>query len=148
MSGTVLLIIRLLIVACLYTFLGWALYILWQNLRRQTNLISKEQIPPLTLFHQQEDDRITYRYTLPEVTIGRDPSCDCILSESTVSALHARLTFRHGQWWVEDLRSTNGTFLNQESVDIPLVVTNGDEVRCGQAVLSISMSQGEASSEI
>ena len=85
----------------------------------------------------------------PELTIGRDPACNCVISDSTVSAQHARLVFRQGQWWVEDLRSTNGTYLNQELVLDPLVITSGDHLRCGQAqfVITIqSMIEGKPGS--
>ncbi len=140
MSGSLLLILRILMAASLYAFLGVAIYILWQNLKLQSNRIKQLSAPPLTLYQQDDDHIIDYRYTRPEVTIGRDPACDCILNDGTVSAMHARLTYRQNQWWVEDLRSTNGTFLNQENVSAPLVVTSGDQLRCGQVVLSISVS--------
>lgn len=141
MSGIVLFVLRILLAASLYAFLGLVLYLLWQDLKRQTTLISQKQPPPLTLFYQLQEDSKAYHFSVPEITIGRDPSCDCILSDSTVSAQHAHLTFRQGQWWVEDLRSTNGTFLNQEQVFTPLVITSGDELRFGQAVLTISVSE-------
>ncbi|MEW6406714.1 MAG: FHA domain-containing protein, partial [Chloroflexota bacterium] len=53
------------------------------------------------------------------------------------STHHARLSFSRGQWWVEDLESTNGTLLNQELVTAPTVVTPGDQLRCGEATLTI-----------
>ncbi len=140
MSGSILLILRILMAASLYIFLGAVIYILWQNLKLQSNRITQMSAPPLTLYRQDDDNITDYRYTRPEITIGRDPACDCILSDNTVSAMHARLTYRQSQWWVEDLRSTNGTFLNQESVLAPLVVTSGDQLRCGQVMLSISVS--------
>ena len=37
------------------------------------------------------------------------------------------LTYRQSQWWIEDLHSTNGTFLNQEAVLEPVVITDGDD---------------------
>ncbi|MGW8251121.1 MAG: FHA domain-containing protein [Anaerolineales bacterium] len=147
MSGTILLALRILMVICLYAILGAAIYIFWQNLQLQTNRMVKKFIPPLTLYHQEEESTIDYHFTSTEITIGRDPACDCILNDSTVSALHARLTYRQGQWWVEDLRSTNGTFLNQEGVFTPLVLTSGDQLRCGQVLLSVSISQESGNGE-
>jgi hypothetical protein len=47
-----------------------------------------------------------------ELLIGRDDSCDVVLSEATVSRHHARLVFRDGKWILHDLRSTNGTAVN------------------------------------
>lgn len=140
MSGWILLLLRILMAVSLYLFLGVAIYILWQNLKLQSNRITKHSAPPLSLYQHDDEQIIDYHYTRPEITIGRDPACDCILNDGTVSAMHARLIYRQNQWWVEDLHSTNGTFLNQESVLAPLVVTSGDQLRCGQVVLSISVS--------
>ncbi|MGH2867730.1 MAG: FHA domain-containing protein [Solirubrobacteraceae bacterium] len=47
-----------------------------------------------------------------EVTIGRDPGCDVVLSDAEVSRRHARLLFRDGTWVLQDLQSTNGTTVN------------------------------------
>jgi pSer/pThr/pTyr-binding forkhead associated (FHA) protein len=65
-----------------------------------------------------------------------------LLDDPTVSNTHARLSYHHGQWWLEDLRSTNGTFLNDEAVASPLVVTDGDVVRCGQ--VQFTLAPGES----
>jgi pSer/pThr/pTyr-binding forkhead associated (FHA) protein len=64
-----------------------------------------------------------------------------VLEDSTVSAQHSRLSFRQGHWWVEDLRSTNGTYLNNEPISASLVITNGDEIRCGQVVLTVIIGE-------
>jgi pSer/pThr/pTyr-binding forkhead associated (FHA) protein len=68
---------------------------------------------------------------VPEVIIGRDPHCEYPIPDETISAHHARLSFHHNQWWLEDLRSTNGTLLNGEKVDIPTIIVSGDEVCLG-----------------
>ena len=51
-----------------------------------------------------------------ELVIGRHPSCDVVLANSAVSRRHARLTFRDGTWVLQDLKSTNGTTLNDVRV--------------------------------
>jgi pSer/pThr/pTyr-binding forkhead associated (FHA) protein len=83
-----------------------------------------------------------YHFNVPVVLIGRDEHCDCSIQHPTVSAQHARLAFHHNQWWVEDLHSTNGTFLNQSPVDTSMVLTLGDELRCGQVVLTVILGGG------
>ncbi len=47
-----------------------------------------------------------------EMTIGRDLTCDVVLSGAEVSRRHARLCFRDGTWMLQDLQSTNGTTVN------------------------------------
>jgi pSer/pThr/pTyr-binding forkhead associated (FHA) protein len=141
MSGIILLVLRILLATALFAFLAFALNTLWQDLKRQSNLLNQKQPPPITLFYNQAGESQSYRFTISAVLVGRDPACDCVINDSTVSAQHARLIHRQGQWWIEDLRSTNGTFLNQEPVFTPLVVTSGDELQCGQARLTISVSE-------
>lgn len=140
MSGPILFALRIAVILALYTFLAWALYTMWQDLKRQVRSMAERQAPPLTLVGLAENERRTYRFTQPEVTIGRDPACEWHLEDKTISAQHARLSFHHGQWWVEDLHSTNGTFLNQNPVAEPLVITLGDQLRCGQLEFVVGLS--------
>lgn len=80
----------------------------------------------------------TRQFKESDITIGRDLGCECTLPSEKVSANHARLTFHHNQWWVEDLGSTNGSFLNGDPVTSPVVVVDGDHLRCGDVVLTIT----------
>jgi hypothetical protein len=139
MSGPILLLLRLMLVIALYSFLGWALLTLWRDLKRQGELLSSRQAPALTLLRRAGADFESLHFTIPDVSIGRAPTSDLALEDKTVSATHARLSFHHGQWWVEDLNSRNGTFLNDEPVSQPLVITSGDELRCGQVALTIGI---------
>jgi pSer/pThr/pTyr-binding forkhead associated (FHA) protein len=143
MSGLILLLLRIALAIGLYTFLGWGLLTLWRDFKRQTSTLASRQPPPITLLHLIEEETLPYQFNIPEITIGRDPACDCTLNDQTVSAQHTRLSYHQGQWWVEDLRSTNGTFLNQENVAVPLVITDGDELRCGQVIFSILIGDRE-----
>jgi pSer/pThr/pTyr-binding forkhead associated (FHA) protein len=141
MSGQVLLALRFLLAASLYTFLGAALLVLWRDLKRQAEILAASQSPPLTLVVKEE--QVTFHFTKPEIILGRDPTCDATLVDKTVSTEHARLSYHHNQWWLEDLGSTNGTFLNEEPVTFPNVVTTGDLLRCGQVVLSIQVGDSK-----
>jgi pSer/pThr/pTyr-binding forkhead associated (FHA) protein len=75
------------------------------------------------------------------VIVGREQGCDFRLDDPAVSLQHARLSFRQQQWWLEDLASTNGTYLNGEAVTAPVVVTHGDELRLGRNELKIGIGQ-------
>jgi pSer/pThr/pTyr-binding forkhead associated (FHA) protein len=141
MSGLVLLVLRVLMAASLYAFFGLALYLLWRDLQSQIKPAVSYLPPALTLIRNIDEEPTPSRFTAPEIIIGRDPACDFVLEDSTVSAKHTRLSFRQGQWWVEDLRSTNGTYLNQEPITTSLVITSGDEIRCGQVALTITVGE-------
>ena len=68
-------------------------------------------------------------------SIGREADNDVIVDEDTVSARHAVLRYDGGRWWVEDLGSTNGTFVNLQPVVEPRPVRSGDEVRFGRVAM-------------
>ena len=143
MIASLLLLLRLGLILALYGFLGWAFLTLWRDLKMQSKLLSLRQPPPLWLWVEMEGDSQPLQFGGQAIAIGRDPLCDMILDNSTVSAQHARLTYRQSQWWLEDLHSTNGTFLNQETVLEPVVITSGDELRCGQVILRVKIGAAE-----
>jgi hypothetical protein len=131
-----LLILRLLLAVSLYAFLAVALWTLYRDFKRQTEFLMNRRAPALSLLLESDHSQ-DYHFNKPEVSVGRDPGCDCVIEDTTVSARHAHFSFHHNQWWIEDLGSTNGTFLNQDPVHSPLVVTMGDEVRCGGVIFQI-----------
>jgi pSer/pThr/pTyr-binding forkhead associated (FHA) protein len=138
MSALVLLGLRILSAVALYSFLGWAFFLLWRLLRQDTLALASRQTTPLALLisSPDEEDRLV-QITQNDVAIGRDPDCECVLAHGTVSARHARLAFHHSQWWVDDLLSTNGTKLNDEPLQMPTVVVNGDTIKCGHIALTV-----------
>jgi hypothetical protein len=139
MTGILVLILRIAMALALYSFLGWAFYILWQDVRQQSALLSRRHIPNLQLAWLDGQEKLARSFSTPDFIIGRDSTADCSIPNETISARHARLSFHHNQWWLEDLHSTNGTFLNQERLDIPTVIVSGDEFRCGQINLSVTI---------
>ena len=69
--------------------------------------------------------------------IGRGPSSDIRLTDTYASTAHARITNRNGTWMVEDLGSTNGTYLNQRRVTSPAALAPGDRIRVGKTTLEV-----------
>ncbi|MCG9968467.1 FHA domain-containing protein [Pelotomaculum terephthalicicum JT] len=69
-----------------------------------------------------------------ETLIGRDERSDIIIAGTFASAWHARIYFKEGQYWLEDLKSTNGTFLNEIQVNQPIVLANRDKIRIGGVI--------------
>jgi pSer/pThr/pTyr-binding forkhead associated (FHA) protein len=141
MSGPVLLLLRLALAGSLFLFIGWAYLTLWRDLQVHTRLLELRQPQPLTLVIPGDEGRGTIHFKSPVVILGRDPTSDFILDEATVSAQHARLSYAQTQWWLEDLGSKNGTFLNEEPVEEPTVITNGDRIRCGQMDLDVIIGE-------
>ena len=140
MSGVIVLILRLVLAACLYAFLGWALFVLWRDLRTQGAHLALRKAPSLNLTLQSPGKETSHRaFHQSDISIGRDPTCDVTLTDDAVSARHLRLSFHHGQWWAEDLGSTNGTHLNQSPLLTPTVLATGDQIECGHTAIIVSI---------
>jgi FHA domain len=74
-----------------------------------------------------------------ELTIGRSPGCGVSMREDIyTSTLHARLFRRNDQLWVEDLGSTNGTFVNSEQIKQAVRLGKGDLLQIGSTVFEVS----------
>jgi len=72
--------------------------------------------------------------TLPEMVIGRDPSADLVIDSAGVSRRHAVVIRTNGDIQVQDLGSSNGTFVNGERLTAPKTLHPGDVLQLGQAV--------------
>lgn len=73
-----------------------------------------------------------------EVTLGRSPGCGLSLPDSTVSQIHARLYRQQGKLFVEDLGSTNGTWVNKAKVSAPVALRKGDRLVVGGTMLEVT----------
>ncbi|RMI14447.1 FHA domain-containing protein FhaB/FipA [Cellulomonas triticagri] len=71
------------------------------------------------------------------VLIGRAPSCTLVLDDDYSSSRHARVFPEGDQWLVEDMGSTNGTFLDDQPVTDAVPVRAGAQIRIGQSVLEL-----------
>jgi signal recognition particle subunit SEC65 len=71
----------------------------------------------------------TLRVAPGTTTLGRDPACDIVLSETAISRQHCRIERRAEQWYLRNL-STNGTLLNKKPAD-DVLLADGDEIRIG-----------------
>ena len=76
---------------------------------------------------------------LPVTRIGRAESNTIVLEDGFVSAEHALITRRERQWWLEDLQSRNGTFLNAAPVEEATVVSAGDLLTVGSVQLKLEL---------
>jgi protein phosphatase len=72
-----------------------------------------------------------------QITIGRANDATLVLSDDYASSRHARLFPQNGQWIVEDLGSTNGTYLDRQKVTQPTPVPAGVPIRIGKTVLEL-----------
>jgi len=139
MTAVLILVFRILLLLALLSFFGWAIYTLWMDLKFQTQSLGSQKIPFISILRVNESADTRQTFTQQELRIGRDDTCEIQLNDETVSNQHARLWFRNKQWWIEDLLSTNGTFLNDERIESPTILISGDEIRAGKVLLLIDI---------
>ena len=93
---------------------------------------------PIELVAVEPAEHAGRRYPLgDEITVGRAAGCQVTVDDTYVSQLHARVFTREGQLFVEDLGSTNGTYLNRVKVAGPMVMQKGDRLQVGNTVLEV-----------
>ena len=102
----------------------------------------------LTYMSGPEDGRVVDLVvdgSSPEVTFGRVPSCTiCLSQDPDTSRRHSRIQLHNAAWWLEDLGSTNGTFLGEfaqaERIAGPVRVSPGQVFRVGQTRFRLEAS--------
>lgn len=144
MTATVVLVLRILLAAVLYIFIWRVLQTLWQEIRQQSTILATQKKSGIHIIVKTEEGReARYHFWQPEIVIGRGPGCDIVLKDEALSANHARLSRHHGHWWLEDLGSTNGTFLNTDQISVPTVVIDEDQFKCGKSLFTLRLEPVE-----
>lgn len=71
------------------------------------------------------------------VLVGRAPTCTLVIEDDYCSSRHCRVYLDGDNWMIEDLGSTNGTFLGNRRVDDPVPLARGDKIRMGATTLEL-----------
>jgi pSer/pThr/pTyr-binding forkhead associated (FHA) protein len=151
MPESLLTILKFCFLALLYLFFFRVLRAVWAEIRPSTAAAAAAPAaprprtrqpktrtgPPTKLTVVEPKEQAGRAYPLgDELTVGRAAGCQVALEgDSYVSQLHARVFTRDGQLYVEDLGSTNGTYLNRKKVRAPMLVRRGDRLQIGKTVL-------------
>jgi len=73
-------------------------------------------------------------YLVDEVSIGRAGNCQIVIDDTYASQQHARVFESNGGFMVEDIGSTNGTYVNGRKISYPLELRPGDRIKIGKTV--------------
>jgi len=142
MTATLVLVLRIGLAVILYYFLWRVFQTLRQDLTQQGRALSNQKNPSIHIRTKTNDGvENTLVFWQTEIVIGRGSQCDISLKDAALSAKHARLSFHHAQWWLEDLSSRNGTFLNNDQITIPTVVISDDQFKCGNTILTLRIDR-------
>ena len=125
-----------------YAVLALLFLFIWRAMRWVVRGLNVERTPSRgnvantparqTILLVQQDGSKAFPYRLDgATTIGRAAECELRLDDTYVSQQHARIFDRSGNWFVEDLGSTNGTFVNEQKLVAPAMLTPGDTIRVG-----------------
>jgi FHA domain len=154
MSEAVLTVLKFCFLALLYLFLYRVVRLTLKELRAPALSAEPAAAPPTAPPRRERrpEPRAALRlrvlepaarkgetYTIDrEVTVGRGGGCALVLSDDTyVSQLHARLFQQNGEGYVEDLGSTNGTYVNGKQIKGVTRLKRGDQVQFGQTVAEV-----------
>ena len=144
MDGALLLvwIVRLLFLALLYFFLARVVRSLLTDLRAAAREPGAS-LGRLVVIESPGGDPETGRsFDLDAITtLGRDVNNAIVVEDPFASAEHAVLTYRGRSWYVEDLASTNGTFITGRAVASVAPLGFGDEVAIGQVRLRLERAR-------
>jgi hypothetical protein len=156
MSEAVLTVLKFCFLALLYLFLYRVVRLTLRELRAPAVTAEGAPAPPTApasaprRARREERGSLRLRIVKPagrrgeahaidrELTVGRGGGCAIVLSDdSYVSQLHARLFQQNGESYVEDLGSTNGTYVNGKLISGATRLRRGDQVQFGQTVAEI-----------
>ena len=145
------LLVRLLLAALLYVFLGAILLAVLREIRQAAAPAATRPRPlgrivvvdPAALPDGSEPILPAAFPLLPRTTFGRAPSNHVVLPDDTVSAQHAAL-YQHGaHWLLEDCGSRNGTRLNGLPLETPTVITPEDTFQIGRVTFRVEFDAGQ-----
>jgi hypothetical protein len=155
MPNLVLDLLKYAFLAVLYIFLARAVKAIYLELRPQTArrppAPQRAPVPatarpparrskkaPRRLAVVEGDNHKGKSLTLAEeLLVGRAEKCHLVLDDTYVSQVHARIFAQGDSYLVEDLGSTNGTYLNRRRVTAPAELQRGDQVKIGKTVLEL-----------
>ena len=149
MSEQLLTILKLCLLLLLYLFFFRVLRAVWVEIRgpamvapttsrraarRERRNANNSGAPLLEVLEPPEMRGAVFTVG-DEMTLGRAAGCQVALDDTFVSQVHARIFTSDGQLLVEDLGSTNGTYLNRQRVAAPMTVQRGDQLQVGNTVM-------------
>ncbi len=155
-SDQLLLVLKLCLLALLYLFFFRVVRAVWAELRPSPPMPATGAAPtPAAPSRRRRKDggdaararQLIVREPIElsgkswalsgEVSIGRAAGCQVTIDDTYASQIHARVFNRDNQWMIEDLGSTNGTWLNRHKVSGPMVIKPGDVVQIGNTVMEL-----------
>jgi len=137
-----LLLLRGAVLLLLYLFVGLILLVVAASMRRaaQVSRPSRRSALGHVVLVEPGPTGLEAGTIFPLAAVssmGRSLRNAVSIDDEFLSAEHALLSWREGTWWIEDLGSTNGTFVNSVRVSRPVPVAIGDLIEIGRVALRL-----------
>ncbi len=136
----ILLVLRLVATGLLYLFLVVALYVIWRSFAESEAERPVEPDPASLRVTGDSDRHFALR---PVTALGRAKDNDIVIDDPFTSSNHAMILWRDGGWWIEDLGSHNGTFINEMITRKAVELEDGDIIGIGQMTLRFKLQSSE-----
>ncbi len=143
-NDVVLLILRLAASAVLLGFVGAIGWMLWQDFQQSAKVAVRQSAFSrgrlVVMESEVEGVQPGQSWVLQPVTkLGRASTNTIVIAEPFASNEHALVAWRGGQWWLEDLKSSNGTLLNGVRIQEPTVLSAGDVIGFGRIFMRLEI---------
>ena len=135
-------LLRYIFITIIYMFILNIIRMIYLDISRM-NIPAKAALPTkypyLLLLNQRSilpfDANEFYPLNKNSLIAGRSLKCDVVLGDMLLSKKHMHIWYEDKEWRIEDLDSTNGTFINGERVDDTFLLDDGDIIKLGQIEL-------------
>ena len=145
MSPQLVRLLTILLLVLIHLFLYRVIRAVWagikptRNVKLRPNSFIRKHRPASLLIIRTPETLHGQRHELgEEVTIGRAATCEITVDDNYASQIHARISSRDGSHVLEDLGSTNGTYLNRQKVSSASSLRSGDHIQIGSTVCEVA----------
>ncbi|MCY6371270.1 FHA domain-containing protein [Clostridium ganghwense] len=132
------LVLKILIIAVIYVIIFWALRIMYKDIKSGNKKRKSSKVFGLEIVRIGEGNTNLKRGSVIPIrnvlSIGRKDSNLLVLNNEYISGHHAKIYIRNNECFIEDLKSTNGTIVNNNPIDKVTYLKGGDEIVIGEYV--------------
>jgi hypothetical protein len=134
----IFIVLRYLFIGLLFLFLLFLVRAIYRDvnapeLAGKARRRKRKDMPHLVVVTADRNIGAKY-YLVDDVRIGRASNCHIVIDDTYASQQHARVFESNGAFQVEDIGSTNGTYVNGRKISYPLELRQGDRVKIGKTV--------------
>ncbi|SHE69847.1 FHA domain-containing protein [Clostridium fallax] len=126
----------------LYAIIYYALRIMYKDVKggKKKKVVKNRKVHGLEVISAGESQNLKSGSVIPvreTITIGRREENSIVIQDKFVSGSHAKVYVKNDEFYLEDLNSTNGTFLNNNQVKGKVKLKVNDEIRLGSTILKV-----------